>query len=174
MNKHWRNQAACRDTDPELFFPVGTSGPALAQVTEAKRVCAGCPVLTQCREFALAHQAAGVAGGLTEQERSKARARRRRAAGVPGAASTPAAAATSVSRDADWVVVDRLVTFGRCKGASAHERALAGLRLVELGRSASWTASHLGVETRIVERWTARALAGRALVGPTEARGAAA
>ncbi len=35
----WRHRAICRDEDPELFFPVGNSGPALVQITEAKTVC---------------------------------------------------------------------------------------------------------------------------------------
>src|SRR5271154_6488481 len=39
VNVSWRETAARRDTDPELFFPVGTAGPALRQIEEAKRVC---------------------------------------------------------------------------------------------------------------------------------------
>ena len=66
----WRDHAACRDTDPELFFPVGNAGPALHQLDRAKQVCAGCPVRTPCLEWALASgQEAGVWGGTSEDER---------------------------------------------------------------------------------------------------------
>ena len=78
----WRNDAACRDVDPDLFFPIGTTGIAVDQVDAAKRVCASCAVREPCLEFALAsNQDAGVWGGLTEDERrtlKRARQRRRR------------------------------------------------------------------------------------------------
>ncbi|MGD0687735.1 MAG: WhiB family transcriptional regulator, partial [Streptosporangiaceae bacterium] len=41
----WRHHAACQDEDPELFFPIGNTGPALVQIEEAKAVCRRCPVL---------------------------------------------------------------------------------------------------------------------------------
>jgi WhiB family transcriptional regulator, redox-sensing transcriptional regulator len=72
----WRHFAECREEDPELFFPVGTSGPALHQIAEAKAVCRRCPVSAECLRWALATgQNAGVWGGLSEDER---RALRRR------------------------------------------------------------------------------------------------
>jgi WhiB family redox-sensing transcriptional regulator len=75
----WRDHAACRDEDPELFFPVGTSGPALLQIAEAKAVCGRCSVSSECLKWALAlGQDAGVWGGLSEDER---RALKRRNAG---------------------------------------------------------------------------------------------
>ena len=37
----WRHKAACLDKDPELFFPIGNTGPALLQIEEAKQVCRG-------------------------------------------------------------------------------------------------------------------------------------
>ena len=37
----WRDDASCRDADADLFFPVGTMGPALGQIDEAKRTPAG-------------------------------------------------------------------------------------------------------------------------------------
>ena len=40
----WRSKAACLDKDPELFFPVGNTGPALLQIEEAKAICRTCPV----------------------------------------------------------------------------------------------------------------------------------
>ncbi len=80
----WRTLAACIEEDPELFFPVGSTGPAVEQAEEAKRVCARCDVREPCLEFAIAtNQDAGVWGGLTEDERrtlKRARQRRRRIA----------------------------------------------------------------------------------------------
>ena len=56
--------------DPELFFPVGTTGPALRQIREAKRICRGCPAQAPCLAWALDHGvAAGIWGGATEDER---------------------------------------------------------------------------------------------------------
>jgi WhiB family transcriptional regulator, redox-sensing transcriptional regulator len=80
----WRTHAACRDTDPDLFFPVGTTGPAIEQIDAAKAVCRECEVNGQCLEFALAtNQDSGVWGGTSEEERRKLRkqwlARQRRA-----------------------------------------------------------------------------------------------
>ena len=66
----WRQLAACRHADPELFFPVSASGPSLDQVTQAKAICAGCAVRQQCLAFALdTRQDHGVWGGMSEQER---------------------------------------------------------------------------------------------------------
>ena len=80
----WRSQSACIDEDPELFFPVGTTGPAVEQADAAKRVCTRCDVREECLEFALeSNQDAGIWGGLTEDERralKRARQRRRRIA----------------------------------------------------------------------------------------------
>lgn len=66
----WRHDAACREEDPELFFPVGTSGPALVQTAEAKAVCHRCPVTAGCLAWAPASgQDAGVWGAMSEDER---------------------------------------------------------------------------------------------------------
>lgn len=56
---------SCRDEDPELFFPFPG---AIGQILEAKTVCAGCPVLADCRVYAMS-QSDGIWGGLTEDER---------------------------------------------------------------------------------------------------------
>ncbi|MDN3297566.1 WhiB family transcriptional regulator [Streptomyces ficellus] len=74
----WRLRALCRDEDPDLFFPIGSTGPALLQVEEAKSVCRRCPVREACLEWALeSGQEAGVWGGMSEDER---RALKRRTA----------------------------------------------------------------------------------------------
>jgi len=69
-NYDWRDDASCRETDPEIFFPVGSSASARAQEAAAKRVCGGCPVRVECVTWALRNgQYTGVWGGLTEDER---------------------------------------------------------------------------------------------------------
>ncbi|MER5601132.1 WhiB family transcriptional regulator [Streptomyces sp. NPDC002265] len=74
----WRERAACRDVDPDLFFPIGTAGLTLVQIDEAKAVCARCPVRERCLQWALdVGQVEGIWGGTTESER---RATRRRSA----------------------------------------------------------------------------------------------
>ena len=66
----WYAYAACVGKNPELFFPIGTSGPALMQLKQAKAVCGGCPVQSVCLEWAvLAGIDHGVWGGLSEDER---------------------------------------------------------------------------------------------------------
>lgn len=74
----WRHKAACLNEDPELFFPIGNTGPALAQIEEAKKVCQQCEVREECLAWALeGAQDHGVWGGTSEEER---RAMKRRAA----------------------------------------------------------------------------------------------
>lgn len=74
----WRHQAACRELDGELFFPVGNTAAGLAQAEAAKAVCRDCPARLDCLAWALeTGQDAGVWGGFSEDER---RSLKRRAA----------------------------------------------------------------------------------------------
>jgi WhiB family redox-sensing transcriptional regulator len=78
LTADWRDYAACRDADPETFFPTPGRSPAAA-----KRVCAACPVTAQCLQLALeAGIGSGVYGGTTERERRSLLAERRRKSGT--------------------------------------------------------------------------------------------
>lgn len=74
----WRLQGACRDVDPELFYPDSRDGGV--RIAEAAAVCAGCPVRAQCREWGLQRELHGIWGGLTENDRHAIRSRREPAA----------------------------------------------------------------------------------------------
>lgn len=70
----WRTRAECADSetyDPELWFPLGDTGPARVQTATAKAVCwSACPVRTECLNWALDERHEdGVWGGLDERER---------------------------------------------------------------------------------------------------------
>lgn len=63
----WYELAVCAQTDPEAFFPEKGGS-----TREAKRVCAGCPVMQECLEYALANdERFGIWGGKSERERRR-------------------------------------------------------------------------------------------------------
>lgn len=65
----WRDSALCQHVSPEIFFPEKG-----ANVRQAKRICEGCPVLKECRSYALAHRdLIGVWGGLSDRDRALVR-----------------------------------------------------------------------------------------------------
>jgi WhiB family transcriptional regulator, redox-sensing transcriptional regulator len=76
----WQSLAFCAGLNPDMFFPE--RGEA---VKEAKAVCRGCPVRSDCLEFALASsEKFGIWGGMSERERRmERRARRRRTTTMP-------------------------------------------------------------------------------------------
>jgi len=81
LTADWRTRAACRDKDPDAFFPVSAPGTEAyeREAAAAQAVCAGCPVRLPCREHALsAYEKHGIWGGLTEDERHLELRRRRR------------------------------------------------------------------------------------------------
>jgi len=72
----WRELSACRDTDPDLFFPIGTTGPAVPQIEKATAICAQCSVQEACLQYALeTNQEAGIWGGYPEDDRRRLRKR---------------------------------------------------------------------------------------------------
>ncbi|WP_030244568.1 WhiB family transcriptional regulator [Streptomyces sp. NRRL S-350] len=77
----WQLKGTCRTVDSSVFFhPTNERGAAAKHREQvAKSVCARCPVLAQCRQYAMdVREPYGVWGGLTEDERRELLARRRR------------------------------------------------------------------------------------------------
>ncbi|WP_064485495.1 WhiB family transcriptional regulator [Pseudonocardia sp. HH130629-09] len=127
----WRSRAACRDVDPELFFPTATAGAALAAAERrALAVCTGCPVLAACRTWAVAEQPHGIAGGLTEAQRTALRHPRRARHGRPVGVRVPVPVRGARHRDA-----------GRAALATGAEPGLVAVQC--------------GVTRRTAERWAA-------------------
>jgi len=124
----WRHRAACRDEEPELFFPIGDVGPSRRQIAEAKAICGRCPVREECLGWALGVQSFGIAGGLTEGEINELRVKR----GLPRPTVTPPTAPTT------------------------RERAAAGRELLRAGAAPAQVAAELEVSLRTAERWAER------------------
>jgi WhiB family transcriptional regulator, redox-sensing transcriptional regulator len=70
VDAKWHEDAACRDADPDLFFPRGATGSAQRQIEQATRICRTCLVRTECLAWALDHEVTdGVWGGTTMDQR---------------------------------------------------------------------------------------------------------
>ncbi|MEI2717915.1 MAG: WhiB family transcriptional regulator [Candidatus Nanopelagicales bacterium] len=73
----WAERSACLSVaDPEIFFPSESDS---QRANRAKQVCAMCPVMDVCLEYAMQVSTLdGVWGGTTAQERKRMRRARRR------------------------------------------------------------------------------------------------
>lgn len=77
----WADEALCAQTDPDLFFEQSTSRyehvtskDASERISAAKGICRRCPVMRQCRQYAMDHpELEGIWGAMTEKERRQAR-----------------------------------------------------------------------------------------------------
>lgn len=133
MTRDWRFRAACREVDPELFFPPPAAGPSYdAQVAKAKAVCAGCPVRAECLDEALRRIPDGICGGLTPEERRAHRGPRVK----PASAMVPA-------------------TLADAEALGKGGRRKVGIYLLGVGRPVGYVRDKLGVEDRTVQRWAA-------------------
>jgi WhiB family redox-sensing transcriptional regulator len=105
--RDWRADAACRDADPELFFPEPGQ---LPQAAKAKEVCAGCTVRGPCLDNALHGPLArddhhGIFAGTTARDRTRLRGRPAMAQGTRFL--TDRAAAEQALALANQVSIDR-------------------------------------------------------------------
>lgn len=55
LDDRWFSEAACRGCDPDLFFPDPDDPNARALQKDAESVCATCPVIVKCAEYALSN-----------------------------------------------------------------------------------------------------------------------
>ena len=75
-NQSWRDHAACRGVDPDIFYPTSDE-----EIEQAKAICDLCSVRHACLEHALlVREKEGVWGGATERERRRLIRQRRRTA----------------------------------------------------------------------------------------------
>ncbi|MGD9988842.1 WhiB family transcriptional regulator [Pseudonocardia sp.] len=126
--RNWRADALCVQVDPDLFFPETDRGTEFdRQVTAAKRICAGCPVRTQCLDYALRVLPEGIAGGTTPAER------------------------TALRRQRGVELVDARV--GLLPPDGQRERAAAGRSAAAAGMSASELMRRFGVVRETAQRW---------------------
>ncbi|MFF0739404.1 WhiB family transcriptional regulator [Streptomyces sp. NPDC004111] len=73
---NWQRQALCVESDPEIFFPVGTSDATELDERRAKDVCELCEVRARCFQWAMNHGVPeGIWGGYTAKERRDLAAR---------------------------------------------------------------------------------------------------
>lgn len=130
----WRDAAACRSEDPEIFFASPLTAAGKATVRHAKTICWKCPSQLACGAWALdTRQAFGVFGGMTEGERRVILRRRgvRMNTSDPDAESAPRKGGRPRAKCGTSSAYDRHVRLGEpideaCR--AAHTAATAQYR----------------------------------------------
>jgi WhiB family redox-sensing transcriptional regulator len=74
-HQEWRQRAACRGMNPDIFFPLDDFHRRNELYDPARRICGVCEVTEQCAR-AGALERFGMWGGLTEPQRHPKRRRR--------------------------------------------------------------------------------------------------
>lgn len=129
---NWRQRAACRGLDPEIFFPERGES-----TREAKAVCAGCPVRPECLEYALdAREVNGIWGGKSERERRSIR-RKRRTAQMAARVDVTVTAADMATEAARRATAQRLYGSGMTAAAVAATTGMSESTVWRLLRRAA-------------------------------------
>lgn len=98
----WRRSGRCRNAPVDLFFPGQGD-----DTRQAKSLCANCPVLAECRDYAIPHRdLRGIWGGLSEKERRKLRSELLRS--TPVCEPTPIPSATQARGGSLHAVLEQL------------------------------------------------------------------
>lgn len=72
--KNWSKRAKCRDTGKSgesIFFPDTRTSDGITNLRAGKQFCTDCPVISQCKIYAIAHGVYGIWGGTSKAERDK-------------------------------------------------------------------------------------------------------
>lgn len=120
----WRDDAACLDQDPELFFPIGNTGLAVPQIEEARAVCRRCDVVETCLRWALdTGQESGVWGGLSEDDRRALKRKSRRVVQSPKAQmpAGPTRALLEIALANGWT------RYGIARHLGLHPETIGGI-----------------------------------------------
>ena len=66
----WMDNALCRSSSSDLFFPVGRSQKTQKKIEEALVICTECSVTPECLDYALrTNQDIGIWGGTIDEDR---------------------------------------------------------------------------------------------------------
>lgn len=122
MTDDWRDRAACKFVDPNLFFPERGD---YVSGEYAKAVCAECPVVEPCLQYALDMcESVGIWGGTSARERKRLRSERN-----PQNLLRPIPHGTAAGYKAHWrrrqPPCDACILANRLKQAEYKERKLA-------------------------------------------------
>jgi len=162
----WRDRGACRDKDPELFFPL-----RIADAAEAKGICIGrCDVRETCAKEALrTHTRHGVHGGffLPDQRTSL----RRFVETFEARPATPLIASTCTRCGTAIQARRKLVVCGACRAADRFQSVPAApvREHIELLRSKGWSLTAIYTRARVAKPTVRRIMSGAELVASSVA-----